>query len=525
MPTARLVPSSYGRSSTSRVTVTNPENMYYNTDHTSAYCTMRGRNSSSYTYYAFINGFNFADIPANATVTAFTVKIRCYRNSYQRTGDTYRLRLCSSASNSSVISGTTTSTEIGTTASVITIPTGSLTWAQLKGYGSGLSIEVVLSSGSNQYPYVYVYGAEIEVTYSVETVHVTGVTLDKATASIEVGETTTLTETVTPSNATDKSVSWSTSNSSVATVSGGVVTGVSAGSARITVTTMDGGYTAYCDITVTPATLYDFVPATTLEPGKQYLITNGNTGSVYLLSVDSAGSGALAGISAAISNGKISITGAAKAKALFDCVLQDNNDQGSTVLMTGSDYLYTDSSSRLRIASYTSSMAGKHWHYKGENKCLLWFFKDGTDNDGYTDTSSTYKYYLSCSSGTWTDLYVSTTSLAETTTPEVYLWVESDGVPVITVGTPSQSAISAITGHDQCVCTFTSDLALSQWEARATKAGVIPARGVGLLVESGTTLAANTPATIYVENEELTQGDGEYTITVYGQSVDGIWSA
>ena len=528
MPTIRLVPSSYSVSSSNRVSVSSPGNMYYNTDHTANYCSIRGRNSSSSTYYAFIKGFNFDDVPSNAVVSSFSVKIRCYKNSYLQQGTTYRPRLASSNSNNNVISGTTLESDVTTTSggTVYTFPLpSSLTWATLKGYGANFSIEVPLRSSGNSYPYLYVYGAEIEVTYSVETVHVTGVTLDKATASIEAGETTTLTETVAPSNATDKTVSWSTSNSSVATVSGGVVTGVSAGTARITVTTNDGGYTAYCDITVTPATLYDFVPATTLEPGKQYLITNGNTGSVYLLSVDSAGSGALAGISAAISNGKISITGAAKAKALFDCVLQDNNDQGSTVLMTGSDYLYTDSSSRLRIASYTSSMAGKHWHYKGENKCLLWFFKDGTDNDGYTDTSSTYKYYLSCSSGTWTDLYVSTTSLAETTTPEVYLWVESDGVPVITVGTPSQSAISAITGHDQCVCTFTSDLALSQWEARATKAGVIPARGVGLLVESGTTLAANTPATIYVENEELTQGDGEYTITVYGQSVDGIWSA
>lgn len=97
--------------------------------------------------------------------------------------------------------------------------------------------------------------------------------------------------------------------------------------------------------------------------------------------------------------------------------------------------------------------------------------------------------------------------------------------PVITVGTPSRTRISAISNFDQCVCTFTSDLALSQWEARATKAGVTPARGVGLLVESGGALAANTPATVYVENEELTQGDGEYTVTVYGLSTGGIWSA
>ena len=519
MPTARLVPSSYGRSSTSRVTVTNPENMYYNTYHTSAYCTMLGRNSSSNTYYAFINGFNFADIPANATVTAFTVKIRCYRNSYQRTGDTYRLRLCSSASNSSVISGTTTSTDIGMTESVITIPTGSLTWAQLKGYGSGLSIEVVLSSSSNQYPYVYVYGAEIEVTYSVETVHVTGVTLDKQTASIEAGETTTLTETVAPSNATDKTVSLSTSNSSVATVSNGVVTGVSAGTARITVTTNDGGYTAYCDVTVTAPVTYDFVPASTMEPGKQYLITNGNSGTVYLLTNESGGSRTLIGVSAAVSNGKITITGSVKARTLFDCVRYTAGNDVTITVEKDNKYLYCDNASGLRMNA--PATLDRFWHYR-EGK--FWQFKS-TASDGYSDASSEYKYYLNWTNGNATDAHVDTTSIEDSNIPLVYIWVESDGVPVITVGTPSQTAISAVTGHDQCACTFTSDIALQQWEARATKAGVIPARGVGLLVESGTTLAANTPATIYVENEELTQGDGEYTITVYGQSVDGIWSA
>ena len=96
--------------------------------------------------------------------------------------------------------------------------------------------------------------------------------------------------------------------------------------------------------------------------------------------------------------------------------------------------------------------------------------------------------------------------------------------PTITVGTPSRSIISALSGYDQCVCTFTSDMALQAWEARATKSGTTPARGVGLLVESGTTLAAGASGTVYVENEELTNGDGEYTITVYGQSTGGVWS-
>ena len=168
MPTIRLVPSAYTRSSTSRVTVTDPNNMYYNTDHTANYCSIRGRNSSSNTYYCFIHGFNFDDVPANANVTAFTVKIRCYKNSYQQTGTSYNLRLASSPSSSSVISNTTATTNIGTSVNTITIPTGSLTWNTLKNYGSNFSIDIPLRPSSNQYPYVYVYGAEIEVTYSAD---------------------------------------------------------------------------------------------------------------------------------------------------------------------------------------------------------------------------------------------------------------------------------------------------------------------------------------------------------------------
>lgn len=96
--------------------------------------------------------------------------------------------------------------------------------------------------------------------------------------------------------------------------------------------------------------------------------------------------------------------------------------------------------------------------------------------------------------------------------------------PTITVGTPSTGIISAESGHDQCVCTFTSDQNLQQWEARATRPGIVPGHGVGLLVESGSALNVGATGTVTIDNEELTQGDGEYTITVYGQNAGGIWS-
>ena len=82
-------------------------------------------------------------------------------------------------------------------------------------------------------------------------VAVTGVSLDKATASLDEGETDTLALILSPGNATNQNVVWSSSNPGVATVTAtGVVTGISYGTATITVTTSDGGYTASCVVTV-----------------------------------------------------------------------------------------------------------------------------------------------------------------------------------------------------------------------------------------------------------------------------------
>ena len=80
---------------------------------------------------------------------------------------------------------------------------------------------------------------------------VEGITLDKTTATVEEGATVTLTATVTPDNATDKTVTWSTSNEAIATVSGGVVTGVKAG--EVTITAKAGDKSATCTVTVTAA--------------------------------------------------------------------------------------------------------------------------------------------------------------------------------------------------------------------------------------------------------------------------------
>jgi len=86
------------------------------------------------------------------------------------------------------------------------------------------------------------------------TVAVTGVTLSPTTLSLTVGgDTGTLTATVAPDDATNKGVTWSSSDTSKVTVStSGVVTAVAVGTATISVTTTDGNFSATCKVTVTP---------------------------------------------------------------------------------------------------------------------------------------------------------------------------------------------------------------------------------------------------------------------------------
>jgi uncharacterized protein YjdB len=114
----------------------------------------------------------------------------------------------------------------------------------VKAVGSGTAVITVTTSDGGR-------TATCNVTVSGSVVYVTGVTLDKTSLSMNTGTQQTLTATVSPSNATNKNVTWTSSNSSVASVASGVVTANAAGTAVITVTTVDGAKTATCTVTVT----------------------------------------------------------------------------------------------------------------------------------------------------------------------------------------------------------------------------------------------------------------------------------
>ena len=164
--TVKLIPSHYWRSAVSYVTVTNPDNMYTDIS-SSTYATLTSTRKATTAYYAFINGFNIGDIPAGANVTSFVVRIRGYRNSRISTNAAYNPCL-TNETYGAVFSGTTASSTFGTSDTTIVVPTGSLTWEDIVSDGANFSIRVsVTRSSSNYQGYLYIYGAEIEVTYTI----------------------------------------------------------------------------------------------------------------------------------------------------------------------------------------------------------------------------------------------------------------------------------------------------------------------------------------------------------------------
>ena len=424
MPSITIIPNSYTNTGSYNFTLsTNTSrqisNAYNNADHTSSSARLTLASSSSSTrtstMYLEFDKSALEDIPSNATINSVTANVRYYvNNTTYVSAVSLRLHANTTAKGSEVTTRTTSSAKYS-------ITPGTWTRSELN------NIRLYVSATHNRSTsnaYLYLYGADVTINYTAQDVHPSSVSLDQSSLSLETGETAQLTETVLPSNATDKSVTWSSSNTSVATVSSsGLVTAVSAGSAVITVTTVDGGYTDTCSVTVTQPVIEEYIAATSFEVGKQYLIANGNTGTVYVMTSESGGASILRGVQATITNGILSISQANAAKSLFTVELDDPSDTETIWLKHGTSYIYSDSSNGLRM---DTARTPRYWHYKsGQN--VLWFYNGTNDEYGYRDTSGTYKYYLEVSSGNFTDGFVTSPSIADSTLPEMFIFVKYEG--------------------------------------------------------------------------------------------------
>lgn len=115
-------------------------------------------------------------------------------------------------------------------------------------------VNVVNPSEQKIYSFCYGAGYDREIYTGIQTVAVTGVSLNASSGELVIGSQTTLTATVAPSDASNKTVTWTSSAPTVASVANGVVTALAAGSAVITATTADGGFAASYSLTVKAAT-------------------------------------------------------------------------------------------------------------------------------------------------------------------------------------------------------------------------------------------------------------------------------
>jgi uncharacterized protein YjdB len=116
--------------------------------------------------------------------------------------------------------------------------------------------------------------ARCEVTVTPAPVAVESVSVSPTTLGLTVGESKTLTETVLPENATNKTVTWSSSSTAIATVENGTVTGLAPGIATITATTVDGNKNATCLVAITAATVA--VESVTVTPATLSLTVGGS---------------------------------------------------------------------------------------------------------------------------------------------------------------------------------------------------------------------------------------------------------
>ncbi len=191
--------------------------------------------------------------------------------------------------------------------------------------------------------------SEVIVKVTAKTIAVTGITLDKTNATVKVNSTIELKATITPSGATDKTITWTSSNKNIATVSSsGVVTGVKEGNATITAKSSNGK-TATCAISVKPSTIKlksikitsnvtSIYVGGSVTLGVEYDPTNATNKAVTWTSSDkTVATVTSGGVVKAIANGSVKITATSKEnsniKASISLTVREKNIPVESIIL------------------------------------------------------------------------------------------------------------------------------------------------------------------------------------------------
>lgn len=228
--------------------------------------------------------------------------------------------------------------------------------------------------------------ATCQVTVKSKAIPVTGISLNKTTMSLAAGESEYLYATISPSNATDKSVSWTSSNTAIATVSSsGYVTAKAVGSAEITATTTDGGKKATCNITVLPVA----VTGITLNKSSLSMLENDSETLIATIIPSNATNKAVSWSSSNSAVASVNANGLVLAKAAGNAIITVTTEDGQktancSVSVQSDPYGAVDLGLSVKWASYNygaSSITSTGGYY-------MWGDPTGTGSPMFFDPPS-----------------------------------------------------------------------------------------------------------------------------------------
>lgn len=248
-----------------------------------------------------------------------------------------------------------------------------------------------------------------DVTVKENTIAVTGVTLSPSgTKTAALNETVSFTATVAPTNATNKNVTWTSSNTSVATIADGAVTLIAPGVTTITVTTEDGSFTGTCELTVTN------IMASQIIIDNALALKVGESGQISLTIVPSGASQTATWTSSAPEVATVDATGKVSAlkqgTAKITATTTDGTDLSANCDVTVSNVAVTavalDASSKVIRVGKTATLTATVSPANATNKEVTW--------------SSSKTDFATVADGVVTAIAVGTTTITAASAEDVY---------------------------------------------------------------------------------------------------------